>query len=162
MFSLIPWNKVAGLLLVISVALTFVAGYQRNTIKALKAENAVAVAKAEKAAAELKTAQGIVTVKTVTEYVDRVQIVREKGATIVKEVPIYVPNTDPDLSGGWRILHDSAAQGVLPDPARIADAESVPAPDAAATVASNYTICHETEAQLEALQSWVREQAAIK
>ena len=44
MISLIPWNKVAALLLVIALGLTFTASYQRQKIKALKAENAVAVA----------------------------------------------------------------------------------------------------------------------
>lgn len=29
------------------------------------------------------------TVKVVTQYVDRVRVVREKGDTIIKEVPVY-------------------------------------------------------------------------
>lgn len=43
MISLIPWNKVAGLLLVVAVALTLVAGWQRKEIRALKAESLVNV-----------------------------------------------------------------------------------------------------------------------
>ena len=30
------------------------------------------------------------TVKTVTEYVDKVKVVRQKGETIIKEVPVYI------------------------------------------------------------------------
>ena len=41
--------------------------------------------------AAVRERQAQATVKVVTEYVDRVRVVREKGDTIVKEVPIYVP-----------------------------------------------------------------------
>ena len=42
-------------------------------------------------AAAIRERQAQATVKVVTEYVDRVRIVRQKGDTIVKEVPVYVP-----------------------------------------------------------------------
>ena len=29
-------------------------------------------------------------VKTVTEYVDKVKIVRQKGETVIKEIPVYI------------------------------------------------------------------------
>ena len=29
-------------------------------------------------------------VKTVTEYVDKVRVVRQKGETVIKEVPVYI------------------------------------------------------------------------
>ena len=41
--------------------------------------------------AALRQKQGEATVKVVTQYVDRVRIVREKGDTLIKEVPVYVP-----------------------------------------------------------------------
>ena len=41
--------------------------------------------------AAIRERQAQATVKVVTQYVDRVRVVREKGDTIIKEVPIYVP-----------------------------------------------------------------------
>ncbi len=106
-----------------------------------------------------------VTERIVTQYVDRVRIVREQADAIIREVPVYVPaQCDPDgrLPAGWRVLHDAAASGGAADPAAIAHAQPV-APDAAAeTVARNYGTCRETAEQLSALQAWVSDQAAIR
>ena len=41
--------------------------------------------------AAVRQRQAEATVQVVTRYVDRVRVVREKGDTIIKEVPIYVP-----------------------------------------------------------------------
>lgn len=93
--------------------------------------------------------------KVVTEYVDRVQVVRERGKTIVREVPVYVPSDSCDLPAGFRVLHDAAATGSdVPSPAGRTDAAAVPARDAAATVASNYATCHEISQRLRSLQQW--------
>lgn len=42
--------------------------------------------------------------------------------TIIKEVPIYVKATDCAMPGGFRVLHDAAAHGTVPDPGAVADA----------------------------------------
>ena len=105
--------------------------------------------------------QAVVSDQTVTEYVDRVQIVQGKSRTIIKEIPIYVKDTCT-LSGGFRLLHDSAVNNELPDPARIVDEAPVSVADVAETVARNYGICEETKTTLQALQSWVREQSSIR
>lgn len=108
---------------------------------------------------ELKAAAGKVTVRTETVYQDRVITIREKGDAIVREVPVFVPAGSPDLPGGWRLLHDAAARGEpVPDAADIPDAASVPAQDAASTVAANYAQHIEIAAGLTSLQDWVREQ----
>ncbi|KMJ53796.1 hypothetical protein ACG97_06010 [Vogesella sp. EB] len=99
--------------------------------------------------------QAEATVQVLTKYVDRVRTVHAAGETIIKEVPVYVPSDSPALPGGFRVLHDAAALGELPDPARVADAPAVPAQDAAATVAANYLTCRENAEQLTALQAWV-------
>ena len=113
----------------------------------------------------VKVAQAEVTERVVTQYVDRVRIVRETADAIIREVPVYVPaQCDPDgrLPAGWRVLHDAAASGGAADPATVAHAQPV-APDAAAeTVTRNYGTCRETAEQLTALQQWVREQAAVQ
>ena len=112
--------------------------------------------------AAVRQRQAEATVKVVTQYVDRVRIVREKGATIFKEVPVYVPvqaDAACTINRGFVRVHDAAAAGELPEPAR--DADAAPAGIAlsavAGTVAANYQICHENAEQLRALQAWVRE-----
>jgi len=115
------------------------------------------------AAANTATEQANATVKVVTEFVDRVQVVREKGKTIIKEVPVYVPSTDScDLSGGFRVLHDAAAANTLPDSTRVADAPAANAQTVAATVAENYNTCHGIREQLIGLQAWAAAQGAIR
>ncbi|RBJ62603.1 hypothetical protein C3L29_041995, partial [Pseudomonas sp. MWU12-2534b] len=97
-------------------------------------------------------------VKVVTQYVDRVQVVREKGDTIIKEVPVYV-DREADractVPVGFVRVHDGAAANVpVGDPR---DANAAPSGVAlsavAATVADNYTTCHENAEQLIALQA---------
>ena len=97
-----------------------------------------------------------------TQYVDRVRVVREKGDTIIKEVPVYVPvqaDAACTINRGFVRLHDAAAAGKLPEPARDADAAAtgIALSAVAGTVAANYQTCHENAEQLRALQTWVRE-----
>lgn len=103
-----------------------------------------------------------VTTEVVTKYVDRVRIVKEKGAEIVKEVPVYVPSDSCSLPGGFRVLHDAAALGVVSDPAGITNAPTVPAQDVAAIVAENYATYHECAEQVIALQQWINLQGEVK
>ena len=105
--------------------------------------------------------QAVVSDKTVTEYVDRVQIVQGKSREIIREVKVYVQD-NCTLSADWRMLHDSAVKSELPDPTRDSDERTVTAQDALETVAANYGICEETKTTLQALQSWVREQSSIR
>lgn len=101
-------------------------------------------------------------VKVVTQYVDRVQVVREKGDTIIKEVPVYV-DREADracvVPVGFVRVHDGAAANVpVGDPGSADAAPSGIALSAvAATVAGNYTTCHENAEQLIALQARVRD-----
>jgi len=152
-----PW-----LLLGMALALLAVYGLGRHqggtaerlTWEAQAAKNKTRIAEQGERAAET-------TVQVVTQYVDRVHVVREKAKTIIKEVPIYVPSDSCPMPGGFRVLHDAAARGEFPDPAGVADAPAAPAHDVAATVADNYGAYHETAEQLRALQEWVRAQAEL-
>ena len=106
--------------------------------------------------------QAEATVKVVTRYVDRVRVVREKGQTIVKEVPVYVPvqaDAACSVNRGFVRLHDAATAGDLPKPAGDADAAAsgVALSAVAGTVADNYRICRENAEQLTALQDWAIE-----
>ena len=116
--------------------------------------------------AAVRQRQAEATVQVVTRYVDRVRVVREKGDTIIKEVPIYVPvqaDAACTINRGFVRLHDAAAAGELPEPARDTDAAAagVALSAVAGTVAANYQTCHENAEQLRALQAWVNENEAI-
>ncbi|UVS99055.1 hypothetical protein [Burkholderia glumae] len=101
-------------------------------------------------------------VKVVTQYVDRVKVVREKGDTIIKEVPVYV-DREADracvVPVGFVRVHDGAAANVPVGDPRSADAapSGIALSAVAETVASNYTLCHENAEQLMALQARVRD-----
>lgn len=83
--------------------------------------------------------------------------------TITKEVPVYVQSApaacaDTGLHApGFRVLHDAAAAGVVPDPASVAAAAPVEPAAAAATIADNYATCHDLRDQLIGWQRWWRE-----
>ena len=111
--------------------------------------------------AAVRERQAEATVKVVTQYVDRVRFVREKGDTIIKEVPVYVPvqaDAACTINRGFVRLHDAAAAGELPEPARDADAASagIALSAVAGTLTANYQTCHENAVQLRALQEWAR------
>ena len=105
--------------------------------------------------------QAVVSDKTVTEYVDRVQIVQGKSREIIKEVKVYVQDTCT-LSGGFRLLHDSAIYNELPDSTRIADAEAIGLEAATKTILENYQACNVNAETLSSLQWWVKEQSVIR
>jgi hypothetical protein len=111
--------------------------------------------------AMVKDRQAEATVHVVTQYVDRVKVLRETGETIIKEVPVYVPieaDSACVVPGGFVRLHDAAAAGRIPVPT--GDADATPAGIAlstiAGTIADNYQRCHENTEQLTALQAWVK------
>lgn len=101
--------------------------------------------------------------EVITQYVDRevVKVVEQIAVvteTITKEVPVYVPLDSPALPGGFRVLHDAAARGQVPDPAAIPDAASASAQDVAATVAENYGACRLYAARVKGWEDWARAQ----
>jgi hypothetical protein len=111
-------------------------------------------------AGELDQAKG--KERVVVRYVDRVQIVRERGATITREIPVYVTTqaeSQCTVPVGFVWLHDAAAQGVpVGDPTGDPDA---PATDlglaeVTATVVGNYGVAHELREQVIGLQEYIR------
>jgi hypothetical protein len=163
--SLIPWPYRWLALASLGVALIGFgwikgAGY-------VQAEWDAAVQEQSRHAAAVRERQAQATVKVVTQYVDRVRVVREKGETIIKEVPVYVPvqaDAACTINRGFVRLHDAAATSELPEPARDADAaaEGLALSAVAGTVAANYQSCHENAEQLRALQAWVGEMMAVQ
>lgn len=87
------------------------------------------------------------------------QVVHEVGATITREVPIYVTqNADAAcaIPAGFVRLHDAATGNPAGPPTGDPDApaEGITLSGIAGTVADNYS-CHATATQLSALQGWI-------
>lgn len=108
-------------------------------------------------------ALGTVRDNVVTEYVDRVQVIKERGATIIKEVPVYV-SAQADaaciVNAGFVRVHDASARSLpAPEPSGAADEapSGIALSTVAATTASNYTDCNANAEQLSKLQTFVRE-----
>jgi len=121
-----------------------------------------ATATQQQAQSQWQTRQAEATVQVVTQYVDRIQVVREKGDTLIQEIPVYVPiqaDAACTVHRGFVRLHDAAAAGDLPEPTRDPDApaEGLALSAVAATVVTNYQTCHENAEQLKALQDWIRQ-----
>ena len=154
-YGIEPVVKMAAVLA--AVVFLFVGGCRFGGVR-VQAKWDAANKDAEIVAAHVEAKQAAVTTQVVTEYVDRIKVVRQRGADVVKEVTKYVPSDSCPLPGGFRLLHDAAARGVPLGPG-VTDARAVPAQDAAATVTSNYSTCLEMRTQLIALQGWVAKQA---
>lgn len=115
----------------------------------------------QQAQAQAQISQAETTVQVVTQYVDRIQVVREKGDTLAQEIPVYVPvqaDAACTVHRGFVSLHDAAAAGELPTAPGDADAptEGLALSAVATTVVTNYQTCHENAEQLKALQDWIR------
>lgn len=158
---LVPWQVWAGL--VAAAALVGAAwaldhhGYQRGAAEVHLAWDREHEAM-QAALDREKQRQAEVVERIVVQYRDRVKIEKEKADAITQYVPIMV-DRDCTLSGGFRVLHDAAATGALPeDPAGVARAAApVEAPAVATTVAENYATCRADQARLTALQQLVKE-----
>jgi hypothetical protein len=136
--------------------------YYHNKSEKLALRIQVMELKSEQQAKELKAARENVTTKVETIYVDRIKTVYKRGAEIIKEVPVYVPSTTPDLPAGFRVLYDAASRGELPDPAAVNDAAPVSAQTVATSVIENFTICRANAEKLLGLQEWVTRQLGVK
>jgi hypothetical protein len=127
-------------------------------------EAKVSEAKLEMAKKEVASADA--TTKVVTKYVTKIEIVKENGNAIIKEIPKYI-NANADgqcvIPNGFVLLHDSASRNEVPDSTRGIDegASSVKLSEVAATVTDNYTLYHQVSQQLKSLQEWVKEQQSI-
>lgn len=130
--------------------------YKTATRRAADAETQVASLRAQLDS----TDAGVI---EVTRYVDRVQTVKVKGDTIIKEIPRYVPveaDAACTVPAGFVRLHNAAATGVLDSHPGDADAapSGIPLSAVAGTVTDNYTAGHINAAQLTALQATLRAQ----
>ena len=158
--SLIAWPYRLLALAVIGIALLGF-GWLKGASH-VQAQWDATTAAQQQAQAQVQTRQAEATVQVVTQYVDRIQVVREKGDTLIQEIPVYVPvqaDAACTVHRGFVSLHDAAAAGELPTAPRNPDApaEGLALSAVAATVVSNYQTCHENAEQLKALQDWIRQ-----
>ncbi|MFC3549458.1 hypothetical protein ACFOLC_00340 [Lysobacter cavernae] len=155
------------IVLALMLAIGFGAAFQQSRIGAAKAEKAKAERQLRDMTAERDTARqerdaARSNVRVVTQYVDRVQVVRVAGATITKEIPVYVtPKADAAcaIPAGFVRIHDAAAANAPPQPAAgdpDAPAAGVTLSAVADTVADNYTSCHALREQVIGLQAYIR------
>lgn len=155
----LPYRILAGVLLGLALCAAGFAAGAKVTGDHWRAK----VAASERKTARIQQKQGEATVKVVTEYVDRIKVVHEKGDTIIKEVHTYVtPEADAHciVPRGFVRLHDAAAANQIPGPAGTSDAapSGIALSTTAGTIAINYERCAGNAEQLRGLQEWVRAQ----
>lgn len=133
----------------------------------IQAQWDAAAAKQTAQIVDLKERQADASIKVVTKYVDRVQVIRQQGADIIKELPVYVTREADSscvLPRGFVRLHDAAAAGRIAETAGDSDASAagVALSTVAGTVADNYQRCHENAEELIGLQDWIRQQQTLR
>lgn len=150
----LPYKLLAGAALLAGV---FFYGYMKGSAYA---EAELARFSAEKSAqiAELEKKNSEISTQVVTEYVDRVNTIREKEYVYRDLVKDSVPSQH-DMSNGWVYTHDLSATSGDADPARASDATPSGIKDNTAllTILSNYSICLQNSQQLEGLQRWIND-----
>lgn len=147
------------LMLLLIVTIGGYVAWQNHRVDSAEDAATTAQTNATRLAGELAEAR--LKERVVVQYVDRVQVVRERGATITKEIPVYVTakaDARCDVPAGFVRVHDAAAANVpLGEPAGDPDAPAagVTLSGVAGVVAGNYTTCHAIREQLIGLQAYV-------
>jgi hypothetical protein len=118
-------------------------------------------AEAEKEISALKTENAKISDNVVTEYVDRVNTIRERQVIYRDKLDALGEGTN-NLSVGWVELHDTAARLAAPDALLASDVSPSGVMDntALSVVLANYRICHENKQQLISLQKWITDNRA--
>ena len=116
--------------------------------------------------AKKETASAEVTTKVITKYVTKIEVVKEKGNEIIKQVPVYITkdaDAKCDVPNGFVVLHNSAVKNEIPNTAREFNEKSsgVELSTVGKTVAGNYTTCNEVREQLTTLQDWIKQQEKL-
>lgn len=155
-FKGLPWQVYAAAL----VALTVWYAYHRGA-ESVRAEWEAQKKEDAQQVKEKTEQREKVTVRVETKYVDRIKVVHEKGETIYKLREHFVPTDSGMLDGKFRVFFDAATFNKIPDPAEIANAESVSVADVADTYAYNATQCNKAFTRLEGWQEWATEQLRL-
>jgi hypothetical protein len=148
----LPYKLLAGTALIAGV---FFYGYMKGSTYA-DAELARYGQKQAELVSELEKAKTEITIQTVTKYVDRLQVVKEKEYVYRDLAQNVVPNQFT-LSNGWVHTHDASVRADNADPARASDATPSGITDTTALVGivGNYSRCQQNAEQLRQLQQWI-------
>jgi hypothetical protein len=156
MFGMIPlpYKLLAGAALILGV---FVFGYMKGSayaeaeLQRFAAKNATLTADMEKKNSEIST-------QVVTQYVDRVNTIREKEY-VYRDVAKTVVPSQSVLSNGWVFTHDISATGSDADATRSSDASpsGIKDNEALFTIIGNYSTCMQNAEQLRNLQQWIND-----
>jgi hypothetical protein len=159
MFSMIPFPvKIMAIIFIVLGAAGW--GYMKGSAHA-EVELANYQAKAEKQISELKTENTRISDNVTTEYVDRVNTIRDKEI-IYRDRLVELGEGKNNLSNGWVELHDAAAKLADPDAVLASDLSPSGIMDnaALAVVLTNYRVAHENKQQLISLQKWITDNRA--
>jgi hypothetical protein len=150
----LPYKLLAGAALMAGI---FVFGYMKGSAYA-EAELARFSAQKSEQIAELERKNSAISTEVVTEYVDRVNTIREKEYVYIDAAKDTVPNQSV-MSNGWVFTHDISASAGDADAARSSDASpsAVKDTDALIGIIRNYAICQSNSVQLVELQRWISE-----
>lgn len=132
-------------------------GAQHGEAK-LEREHAAAL----KEGVRIITLRGAVTTKVETKYLPQIVRAGVITETITHEIHATAPVDAAPVAGYFRVWHDAAAAGRLPEPTAVRNGAAVDVETAAATVAENYGACRKDQLKLQALQEWVTEQLKVK
>jgi uncharacterized protein (UPF0333 family) len=148
----LPYKLLAGAALMAGI---FVFGYMKGSAYA-EAELARFSAQKSAQIAELEKKNSEISTRVVTEYVDRVNTIREKEYVYRDVVKNSVP-TQHDMSNGWVYTHDLSATSGDADSARASDASPSGITDTTAllSIIGNYSKCQANAEQLSQLQQWI-------
>jgi hypothetical protein len=159
MFGMIPlpYKLLAGVALILGV---FVYGYMKGSAYA-DAELQRFAAKNAQLTADMEKKNSEITTEVVTQYVDRVNTIREKEY-VYRDIAETVVPTQSVLSNGWVFTHDISATGGNADATRASDASPSGITDTTALVGiiGNYSNCRANSEQLIALQRWITDNKA--
>lgn len=148
----LPYKLLAGAALLAGV---FFYGYMKGSAYA-DAELARFGQKNAELVADLEKKNTEITTQVVTEYVDRVQVVKEKEY-VYRDLAQNVVPSQFSLSNGWVHTHDASASANDADSTRASDASPSGITDTTALVGiiGNYSRCQQNAEQLRQLQQWI-------
>ena len=150
----LPYKLLAGAAMIAGV---FFYGYMKGSAYA-DAELARYGQKQAELVAELERKNTEISTQVVTEYVDRVQVVKEKEY-VYRDLAQNVVPSQCTMSNGWVHAHDASARADNADPTRASDETSSGIADTTALVGiiGNYSRCQQNAQQLASLQRWISE-----
>ena len=158
----IPYKSIVQIIsvIILSFSLYMEGGISNQT----EWEAKVAQVKLEMAVKEVKSVEA--TEKIVVKYINKIQVVKEIGDVIIKEIPKYITVSDDAkciVPTGFVVLHDSASRNEVPiSTGSVNDtASNVKLSGVATTIVENYTTYYQVAEQLKALQSWVTTQQRL-